>query len=300
MKAPRSIIADRPPDVKEIHVVWMTTGLGCDGDSVSITAASLPSIEDVVMGAIPGSAESASAQSCARLRSRRRLHEILVRCRGRANSIPSCSSWRAPFLTKRSRRKATGPRMGTDPDTGQPITTNEWIDRLAPKAIAVIACRNLRHLRRHSRDARQSDRRDGTGRLSGLELALQSRPADRQCAGLPGAAGQHDGDAALSALSSRRARPDDSARRSTAPDVAVRENSARRLRPRRLLRAGRFRPRIRLAEMPRQNRLLGSGCELQRDQTRLDGRHRRLPERGRHLHRLHHAGIPGQIHAVHG
>ena len=24
--------------------------------------------------------------------------------------------------------------MGTDPKTGQPITTNEWIDRLAPKA----------------------------------------------------------------------------------------------------------------------------------------------------------------------
>ena len=29
--------------------------------------------------------------------------------------------------------------LGTDPQTGQPITTNEWIDRLAPKAIAVIA-----------------------------------------------------------------------------------------------------------------------------------------------------------------
>ena len=53
MKAPEMIIADRSPDVKEIHIVWMTTGLGCDGDSVSITAASLPSIEDVVLGAIP-------------------------------------------------------------------------------------------------------------------------------------------------------------------------------------------------------------------------------------------------------
>ena len=27
--------------------------------------------------------------------------------------------------------------MGTDPNTGQPITTNEWIDRLAPKALAL-------------------------------------------------------------------------------------------------------------------------------------------------------------------
>ena len=29
-------------------------GLGCDGDSVSITAATQPSIEDVLLGAIPG------------------------------------------------------------------------------------------------------------------------------------------------------------------------------------------------------------------------------------------------------
>ena len=29
--------------------------------------------------------------------------------------------------------------MGDNPDTGQPITTNEWIDRLAPKAAAVVA-----------------------------------------------------------------------------------------------------------------------------------------------------------------
>ena len=28
--------------------------------------------------------------------------------------------------------------LGTDPQTGQPITTNEWIDRLAPKALAVV------------------------------------------------------------------------------------------------------------------------------------------------------------------
>ena len=29
--------------------------------------------------------------------------------------------------------------MGTTPQTGQPITTNEWVDRLAPKAAAVVA-----------------------------------------------------------------------------------------------------------------------------------------------------------------
>ena len=29
--------------------------------------------------------------------------------------------------------------LGNDPETGQPITTNEWLDRLAPKAAAVVA-----------------------------------------------------------------------------------------------------------------------------------------------------------------
>src|SRR5882672_10931297 len=44
----------KAPAVKEIHIVWITAGLGCDGDSVSITAATQPSIEDVILGAIPG------------------------------------------------------------------------------------------------------------------------------------------------------------------------------------------------------------------------------------------------------
>jgi hypothetical protein len=44
----------RPPKIDEVHILWITAGLGCDGDSVSITAASQPSIEDVVLGAIPG------------------------------------------------------------------------------------------------------------------------------------------------------------------------------------------------------------------------------------------------------
>src|SRR5919201_6045886 len=36
------------------HVIWMTTGLGCDGDSVAMTSATNPSLEDIVQGAIPG------------------------------------------------------------------------------------------------------------------------------------------------------------------------------------------------------------------------------------------------------
>src|SRR5437868_9063296 len=52
--APYRTQADRPPDVAEVHILWITAGLSCDGDSVSVTAAEQPSIEDVLLGAIPG------------------------------------------------------------------------------------------------------------------------------------------------------------------------------------------------------------------------------------------------------
>ena len=64
--------------------------------------------------------------------------------------------------------------LGTDPETGQPITTR--VDR-PPRAESAgrDRRRNLRHLRRHSRHGRQSHRMHGTGRLSRLELALEGR-----------------------------------------------------------------------------------------------------------------------------
>src|ERR1700734_2993494 len=51
---PYGRVTQRPSPIPEIHILWMTSGLGCDGDSVSITAATQPSIEDVIMSAIPG------------------------------------------------------------------------------------------------------------------------------------------------------------------------------------------------------------------------------------------------------
>lgn len=37
-----------------IHVLWINAGLSCDGDSVSLTAATQPSIEEIALGALPG------------------------------------------------------------------------------------------------------------------------------------------------------------------------------------------------------------------------------------------------------
>jgi hydrogenase small subunit len=140
MKTPQ-VIADRPSPVKEVHVVWMTTGLGCDGDSVSVTAATLPSIEDVVLGAIPGLPKV-------------HLHNPVLAYEvgddfmkywfdaeaGRLDPFVLVLEGSVPNEKLNANNGGYWAAMGTDSKTGQPITTNEWIDRLAPKALAVIAC----------------------------------------------------------------------------------------------------------------------------------------------------------------
>src|SRR5436305_13865091 len=42
------------PAVPEVDILWLTAGLSCDGDTVSITGASQPSLEDIVLGVLPG------------------------------------------------------------------------------------------------------------------------------------------------------------------------------------------------------------------------------------------------------
>jgi hydrogenase small subunit len=41
------------PAITEIDVLWVTAGLGCDGDTIAMTAATQPSFEYIVTGALP-------------------------------------------------------------------------------------------------------------------------------------------------------------------------------------------------------------------------------------------------------
>ena len=125
--------------VEEVHIVWITAGLGCDGDSVSITAATQPSIEDVLLGAIPGLPKvhlhnpvlayelgGDSFMTWWYQAERGELDPFVLVVEG---SIPN----------EKIKSEGYWAALGTDPTTGQPITTCEWIDRLAPKALAVVA-----------------------------------------------------------------------------------------------------------------------------------------------------------------
>jgi len=124
--------------IPEIDILWITAGLSCDGDTVSITGASEPSIEDLVLGIIPGIP-------------RVRLHNAVLAYRNGNDFLEpfreAAAGRLAPFVLvvegsiPNEKNKAEGywAGFGTDAATGQPIPTCDWIDQLAPRAWAVVA-----------------------------------------------------------------------------------------------------------------------------------------------------------------
>ena len=290
--APYGRVTQKKPAVAEVHIVWITAGLGCDGDSVSITAATQPSVEDVLLGAIPGLPAV-------------HLHNPVL---AYENGDDFLKYWYLaeqgkldPFVlvvegsipNEKIKKEGYWAGFGTNPNTGQPITTNEWIDRLTPKALAVVAC--------------------GTCATYGGIHAMEGNPTG--CMGLADYLGwdwKSKAGLPIVNVPGCPVQPDNFMETllyllyqvaGLAPMIPLDDQ----LRPTWLfgktvhdgcdragyLRTGRFRHVLRLYQVHRKAGLLGPGGELQRAQTRLDGRNRRLPQRGRHLHRLYHARLPG-------
>jgi hydrogenase small subunit len=127
------------PAIDAIDILWITAGLGCDGDTIAMTAATSPAIEDVLGGAIPGLP-------------RVTLHNPVLAPENGADFLATFHAAAEdrlgrPFILvvegSIPREPADGEGcwagFGTDPDSGQPIPTCTWIDRLAPRAWAIVA-----------------------------------------------------------------------------------------------------------------------------------------------------------------
>ncbi len=120
------------------HVLWMTTGLSCEGDSVAMTAATNPSLEDIILQAIPGMPKVV-------------VHNQVI---DYMNGQEYAQAWfdaeegkLDPFVLviegSLGNEEINGDGFWTgfavNPENGQPITMNEWIDRLSPKCAALVA-----------------------------------------------------------------------------------------------------------------------------------------------------------------
>jgi hydrogenase small subunit len=129
----------RPSPVKEIHILWITAGLGCDGDSVSITAATQPSIEDVLLGAIPGLPKVHLHNPVLAYENGDEFMKFWYEAEaGRLDPFVMVVEGSIP--NEKIKKEGYWAALGTDKSTGQPIPTCDWIQRLAPKALAVVAC----------------------------------------------------------------------------------------------------------------------------------------------------------------
>jgi hydrogenase small subunit len=126
--------------VDEVHILWISEGMSCDGDTVSVTAAMQPSIEDVVLGLIPGLPKI-------------HLHnKVLSPTLGGEEFLApfrkaKAGELDAPYVlviegsipNEKINGEGFWTSFGNDPETGEAITLNEWIDWLAPDAYAVVA-----------------------------------------------------------------------------------------------------------------------------------------------------------------
>ncbi len=121
-----------------VHVVWLTSGLGCDGDSVAMTAATAPSLEDLLRGVIPGIPRLAIYNPMLAYESGDQfMHAFRQAAAGRLHPFVLVLEGSVPNEDISGEGHWAG--FGVDPDTGQPIPTCTWIDRLAPQAAAVLA-----------------------------------------------------------------------------------------------------------------------------------------------------------------
>jgi hydrogenase small subunit len=127
-----------PAPIQQMDILWITAGLGCDGETIAMTAATQPSIEDFVLGGLPWIPKV-------------NFHNpFLAAANGDEFLQPfhqAANGKLAPFILvvegsipdETNKPEGYWASLGTDAATGQPIKTCDWIDRLAPHAWAVVA-----------------------------------------------------------------------------------------------------------------------------------------------------------------
>jgi hydrogenase small subunit len=133
-------VEEKASGVEKVHILWISEGMSCDGDSVSITAAGQPSIEDVLLGAIPGLPEVLLHNKV--LSPTLGGEEFLLPYRQAARDeldAPYVLVIEGSIPNEKINGDGYWTSFGNDEATGEPLTLNWWIDQLAAKAWGVVA-----------------------------------------------------------------------------------------------------------------------------------------------------------------
>ncbi len=207
---------EAPPDETVIHILWINAGLSCDGDSVALTAATQPTIEEIALGALPGLPKIAVHWplidfECGPVGGADDFIEWFFKAdRGELEPFVLVVEGSIPNEKIKSEGYWCG--FGNNPETDQPMTTSEWLDRLAPKALAILAVGTCATYGGMHAMAGNPTGAMGVPDYLGWDWKSKAGLPIVCVPGLPGPPGQHVRDHPLPALPGHRPGTDDPAR----------------------------------------------------------------------------------------
>jgi hydrogenase small subunit len=121
-----------------INVLWLTSGLGCDGDSVAMTSATNPTLEDLLYGILPGVPRILLYNPMLAFETGQEFVAAFERAAA-GKLEPFVMVLEGSVPNERLSGDGHWSGFGVDRESGQPITVCDWLDRLAPRAGAVLA-----------------------------------------------------------------------------------------------------------------------------------------------------------------
>ena len=145
--------------IAEIDVLWITAGLGCDGDTIAMTAATQPSVEDIVLGGMPWTPKVNFHNPFLSIENG---EEFLLRFHQAAegNLDPFILVIEGSIPNENNKARDTGRRWA--PIQDGPAHHHLRVDRSARAQSLGRDCgRDVRNLRRNPCHGRQSDRLHG-------------------------------------------------------------------------------------------------------------------------------------------
>jgi hydrogenase small subunit len=121
-----------------VSVLWITSGLGCDGDSIAMTAATNPSLEDLLRGCLPGMPPMILYNPVFAYENGADFMRAFFDAAG-GELDPFILVLEGSVPNEEINGDGHWAGFGLDRASGQPILTTTWLDRLAPRAAAVLA-----------------------------------------------------------------------------------------------------------------------------------------------------------------
>ncbi len=121
----------------EITILWLTAGLGCDGETIALTNATQPSLEEILGGSFPHIPKVRFVNPLIAYENGAELMRIYEEAAaGDGGDFILVVEGSIP--DEKNKLEGSWAGFGVD-ESGEPIPTCDWIDRLAPKAWAVVA-----------------------------------------------------------------------------------------------------------------------------------------------------------------